>query len=308
MHSKISWVAVVLSPKMSWALIGPPQDLVSPLLEVLSAAPCRSFVDIGFSTALRHAPLVLLAVLQFYMSGVDASEAQESCSKVLGFNETSGPKDRSNQDLQFCTEHHKRTCCERNHTRQVLATFGAHTFERSARCSQMSRLALCSLCDGDVGSGQKASGNLILLCPSFCSRWFNACIEDFFAPDGTSAGRLQACTPSSLACSPLGEIVQDAASFCRVIGDFAVADVEDDALSPCYDGVPAASSRGKGPRAHWARPQPPGKPWYRKILDHPTIRAIRYSSLSYQIQANAPAIIMAFVAIFFFWYLWRSED
>ncbi|CAE8668050.1 unnamed protein product, partial [Polarella glacialis] len=96
--------------------------------------------------------------------------ADAPCSKVLGFNETWGPRDRSKQDLQFCTEHHQRTCCQRNHSRTVLASFAPFSYERSAQCAQMSRLALCSVCDGDVGTGMKAQANLIVLCPSFCSR------------------------------------------------------------------------------------------------------------------------------------------
>merc|ERR1712187_958161 len=105
-------------------------------------------------------------------------------------------------------EHHKRTCCERNHTKQVYGFFSSFSFERSAECAQMSRLAFCSTCDGDVGVGMKSRMNQVVLCPSFCTRWFKACFQDFFAPGG-SANRIQSCGPSSLVCSPLSEITEN---------------------------------------------------------------------------------------------------
>eukprot|EP00931_Biecheleriopsis_adriatica_P065644 TRINITY_DN40136_c0_g1_i1.p1 TRINITY_DN40136_c0_g1~~TRINITY_DN40136_c0_g1_i1.p1 ORF type:complete len:290 (-),score=50.69 TRINITY_DN40136_c0_g1_i1:120-989(-) len=289
---------------MAWELVGPPQDLVAPLLlpqvgDVM-AAPLGMV-----ATALRHAPLVILLMLQLSAAaGASSPEPEETCSKALGFNESSGPKDRSSQDLQFCQEHHKRTCCERNTTRQVLSSFAAFAHERSGRCAVMSRLALCSLCDGDVGIGAKVRDNMILLCPSFCKRWFEACADDFFAPGKSGAGSVAPCTPGSLVCSPLREISEDPASFCAGVGGFAVAPTEDDEDSEerCYDGVPSAQTKGKATRAHWERPRPKEKPWWRRLLDR--IERVR---LPYWVEANAPAMIVACVAIVIAWFLVKGD-
>lgn len=107
----------------------------------------------------RRTQLAVLAVT-LALCRLCAAE-EEICSKVLGFNESSGPKDRSYQDLSFCDEHHHRTCCEKNHTKQVRSLFAGFSHERSGRCAQMGRLAFCSICDGDVGTGMKAQDNLV---------------------------------------------------------------------------------------------------------------------------------------------------
>jgi len=251
---------------MSWGLLGIPTDLVPPPLVPPQALGTTAgpFLADAAVAALRHAPLLVLCLLQLYAVGAGATETPEDppCSKALGFNESSGPKDRWNQDLQFCNEHHKRTCCEKNHTRQVLAHFGPFAHDRSQRCAQMSKLVLCALCDGDVGEGIKSRLNSILLCPSMCKRWFNACIDDLFAPSG-SAGGLVPCMPSHVICSPLGEITEDSAHFCRSIPGYDVAIDEDDS---CYDGVPSARSRGKGPRQAYERPKPVRPPWWRRMM------------------------------------------
>mmetsp|Transcript_26983 Transcript_26983/g.48780 ORF Transcript_26983/g.48780 Transcript_26983/m.48780 type:complete len:284 (+) Transcript_26983:46-897(+) len=283
---------------MTWDLVGHPQDFMGPVLQVgdVSAVLSAGLV----STALRHAPLVILLVLQLYTAGAESTD-EEPCSKALGFNETSGPKDRSKQDLLFCSEHHKRTCCERNHSRQVLGSWAPFSHDKSTRCATMSRLALCSFCDADVGSGIKAAANIIVLCPSFCKRWFEACAEDFFAP-GSSSGSMQPCGPGSLVCSPLTEITEDPAAFCAGVAGFSVAETEEDADGLCYDGVPAASSKGKGPRAFWERPKPAGKPWWRQTLE-----TIQYSKFGMWLEANSPSLIIALVAVVFSWFLLKGD-
>jgi len=289
---------------MAWGLLGTPTDLVMPLLlppqlgDAVPTAPVDMVV-----AALRHAPLVVLVVLQLYAVGAGGEDAQESCSKVLGFNESSGPRDRSNQDLQFCGEHHKRTSCERNHTRQVLNSFSVFSHDRSARCGQMTRLALCSQCDGEVGTGKKSRGKLVLLCPSFCSRWFESCRDDFYAPSG-SGDRLQACGPGSLVCSPLSEITEDASTFCSGIGDFAMAEREDEP-DACYDGVPAARAHGRAPRAPWVRPAAGKKPWWRRFWpsDFQLSRLIQD-----KLQGFGPGLVVTLVVVIFAWYLWRGAD
>mmetsp|Transcript_42274 Transcript_42274/g.134288 ORF Transcript_42274/g.134288 Transcript_42274/m.134288 type:complete len:292 (-) Transcript_42274:40-915(-) len=291
---------------MAWGLSATPTDLVIPFLvpPQVSDAAAAPFGDLVVA-ALRHAPFVVLLVLQLYAVGAGEEDTQESCSKALGFNESSGPRDRSNQDLQFCNEHHKRTCCERNHTRQVLSSWSAFSHDRSPRCAQMSRLALCSTCDGDVGTGAKARANSVLLCPSFCSRWFQSCYEDFFAPGGSSAG-LQPCGPGSLVCSPLNEITEDHTTFCSGIGDFAVAE-DEEGLDSCYDGVPAAKARGKAPRAHWVKPAPAGKPWWRRILSSSQQLQL-HRMMTESLQSLAPGLVVSFVAVIFAWYVWRGSD
>lgn len=278
----------------AWGLLGIPMDLVPPPLIPLQALGTATapFLDVAVS-ALRHAPLVVLCLLQLYSVGAGASESpEEPCHKSLGFNESSGPKDRSFQDLQFCDEHHKRTCCEKNHTRQILTQFSAFAHDRSPRCAQMSRLALCSLCDGDVGSGIKLRMNSVLLCPSFCARWFQACVEDLFAPSG--AGGIQPCMPSSVVCSPLGEITEDSATFCRSLSlpnGFDVADGEDES-NHCVDGVPAARSRGKGPKQPYTRPEPVRPPWWR-TLQQQMYRDATY--LQYAISRRLPRWIQFYI-------------
>mmetsp|Transcript_86126 Transcript_86126/g.200266 ORF Transcript_86126/g.200266 Transcript_86126/m.200266 type:complete len:292 (+) Transcript_86126:78-953(+) len=288
-----------------WGLLGMPGDLALPLLlpeQASEAAAAAPLLEVA-AAALRHAPLVLLVVLQLYAVGAGEAEPQESCSKVLGFNESSGPKDRSNQDLQFCTEHHRRTCCERNHTRQVLTSFSAFSHERSGRCAQMSRLALCSTCDADVGIGMKTQHNVVVLCPSFCARWFKSCEDDYFAPGGSGA-KVQPCGPGSLVCSPLSEITKDPAVFCTGVGGFAVSESEHD-LDGCYDGVPAAKTRGRGPKAPWIKPSAARKPWWKRLLSGQV-------ELPYQvqlaIQTYMPGVVVACVIMFFSWYLWRGGD
>lgn len=297
---------------MAWGPLGlgTPTDLFLPLLvppqiQVGDSVAAAPFVDMVVA-ALRHAPLVVLVVLQLYAAGAGGAEAPATegpCSKALGFNESEGPKDRSGQDLQFCTEHHKRTCCERNRTRQVLTSWTSFAHERSARCGQMSRLALCSACDGDVGAGLKSQQNLIVLCPSFCLRWYQSCLEDFFAPSGS--GQLGPCVPGSLVCSPLREITEDSAGFCDSIGEFATAQGEDE-LDSCYDGVPAAMARGKGPRAAWERPQPARKPWWRRFL--PSSRRELLWRVEEVLQDYKAMLVATTVSAIFGWYIWRSAD
>ncbi|CAK0818964.1 unnamed protein product [Prorocentrum cordatum] len=59
-------------------------------------------------SALRHAPLLVLVVLQLQLQGASGetegeSRAKPNCSKALGFNDTAGARDRSRQDrLGLC--------------------------------------------------------------------------------------------------------------------------------------------------------------------------------------------------------------
>jgi len=206
--------------------------------------------------------------------------------------------------LQFCKEHHKRTCCERNHTRQVLNTFTAFSHERSPSCTQMSRLALCSKCDADVGIGRLIEENLVALCPSFCARWYNACIEDFFAPPGSGHG-LQPCGPGALVCSPLKEIAEDPKAFCQAVPGFAMG-AEEDEPDNCFDGIPAAKTRGKGPRAPWVKPSPPRDPWYRRFWPS-GYRHLMNSQLYHQAQGYMPGAIIACVVGLFSWFVFKGD-
>jgi len=277
-----------LARAMPWNLLNIPTDLVPPPLALEpSAGP---FVDVAVA-ALRHAPLIVLCLLQLYSVGASGGEkSDEKCSKALGFNASSVPKDRSSQDLQFCQEHHKRTCCEREHSRQALGQFALYSLERSDRCSQMSKLALCSLCDGDVGVGIKAQAERVVLCPTFCRRWYQACADDFFTASG--AGGLQPCSPTSLVCSPLAETTEDSASFCSMVG-FSVSKEESDR---CYDGVPAARSRGKGPRQPYTKPVRERPPWWRQKLDELQVELYRLR-LTVQASRAAQAGVIATIVV-----------
>lgn len=281
---------------MAWAALSHSQDFSPSLLAEIPLAGLGSML-------VRHAPLVFLLALQLYAVGVAGEEADAKCSKALGFNETSGPKDRSFQDLQFCEEHHKRTCCERNHTRQALVSFALWSHDRSQRCSQMGRLAVCGICDGDVGVGAKARLNSVLLCPSFCQHWFRACQQDFFAPSGS--GGLQPCNPGSLVCSPLGEITEDSTSFCSSVG-FSVAESEDEDV--CFDGVPAATSRGKAERAPYTRPQGHGPPWWRQYISERLISDQHLWRMQREMEEWFPTLCLGFALVFGCWYLFIAQD
>eukprot|EP00438_Fugacium_kawagutii_P003445 Skav229313 [mRNA] locus=scaffold2616:52803:53561:+ [translate_table: standard] len=231
------------------------------------------------------------------LCAVKASEESEACSKVLGFNESSGPKDRSHQDLTFCDEHHERTCCERNNTKQIRSLFASFSHERSGRCAQMARLAFCSVCDGDVGTGMKAEDNMVILCPSFCRLWFDSCSEDFFAPGNAGAGSVAPCGPSALVCSPLKEITEDPVAFCRGAG-FQVAELEDSHDEVCFDGVPAAKMKGKAPRAPWTPPKRKEPTMWSRAMDEARWRSRRFLNF---LEDNAPGFAIAIVAATVAW-------
>lgn len=317
---------------MAWGLLGAPTDLALPFLTSGGGSSCATEAlgiacsaaraaspsfELG-AVALRHAPLLLLVIIHLYAAGADGAEVAaegEECSKALGFNESSGVKDRSYQDLQLCDEHHKRTCCERNHTAKVRASWGAFASERSPRCAKMGQLAFCSVCDGDVGVGAKSSSNVVLLCPSFCARWFQACVEDFFAPSG-SGGGLAPCGPGALVCSPLGEITEDAATFCAragapLGGSFAVAEADEEP-DGCFDGIPAAKSRGAAAKAPWVRPARTraGDTWWRRMLPPSLVQNLNLNiaKMTRALEDSAPQVVIACVAVFFAWYLWNSRE
>ncbi|CAE8728037.1 unnamed protein product [Polarella glacialis] len=103
----------------------------------------------------------------------------------------------------------------------------------------------------------------------------------------------------------------DSAAFCGGIGDFVVAESEDDSDSPCYDGVPAASSRGRAEKAPWERPRPAEKPLWRRITEHRFVRPILENplvrALNTQHQGGsitATPLIIA-VTMGFAWYIWK---
>jgi len=272
-------------------------DLVPPPLALESAA--GPFVDVAV-TALRHAPLIVLCLLHLFSVGASGTEqSEEKCSKALGFNASSGPKDRSSQDLQFCNEHHKRTCCEREHSRQALSQFAVYSLERSERCSQMSKLAMCSMCDGDVGVSIKAQAERVVLCPSFCRQWYQACADDFFTFSG--AGGLQPCVPTSLVCSPLAEAAEDSASFCSKVG-FSVSEEESER---CYDGIPAARSRGKGPRQPYTKPVRERPPWWRQKLEQLQLEFYRMSLTLQGSRAAQAGIVATLVVLIISWFIMR---
>lgn len=256
-------------------------------------------VGVGVTPAVMRGLSLAFSVFA-RLCAVEASEEEpsETCSKALGFNESSGPKDRSFQDLTFCDEHHERTCCERNHTKQVRSLFAGFSHERSGRCAQMARLAFCSVCDGDVGTGSKAQENLVILCPSFCRLWFESCAEDFFAPGTAGAGSVAPCGPNALVCSPLSEITKDPAAFCQGAG-FQVAELED-GDEPCYDGVPASKMRGKAPRAPWSPPKRKEPTIWSRAMD-----AWRRGSRGFInfLEDNAPGFAIAIVAATVAWNL-----
>lgn len=320
---------------MAWGLLG--STSMAPLLVATrsfawSPAPYglgigAPFIELA-STALGHVPLMFLVMLQLYSVGAGNAEAstsgtgasknttdgatrvEEPCSKSLGFNESSGAKDRSYQDLMACDEHQKRTCCEKNSTAKVLTQAAFFAQERSQRCAKMGQLALCSVCDGDVGVGIKSEGNVVSLCRSFCDRWFKACIEDFFASSGSGDG-LQPCGHATLVCSPLGEITQDATEFCARIGaplgaTFKVSDPEEEPDS-CFDGVPASKSRGPAAKQPWIRPtRRAGNEWWMRFL--PDLDPLTIHRINKKLEDNAPGIIIACVALFFGGYVWMGMD
>ena len=149
----------------------------------------------------------------------------------------------------------------------------------------------------------KAQDNLVTLCPSFCRLWFESCADDFFAPGSAGLGSVAPCGPSALVCSPLMEITQDSAAFCKGAG-FHVTEVED-VDEPCYDGVPAAKMKGKAVRAPWTPPKRPEPTLLKRAMEYWRVgstKAMRF------LEENAPGLAIALVAAAVAWNLVGRGD
>lgn len=70
-----------------------------------------------------------------------------------------------------------------------------------------------------------------------CEEWYSECRLDMFTP-GVVDKSLEVCDASSLLCYRLKDVWNTPEEFCNSMG-FAVRDME------CFDGVPAASRKGK---------------------------------------------------------------
>jgi hypothetical protein len=103
----------------------------------------------------------------------------------------------------------------------------------------------------------------------------------------------------------LREITQDAATFCSSVGVFEVAESDD--LDVCYDGVPAATSLGRAPKAPWTKPSPvPPSLWTRITLwFDATLRGLASGRAS-TLEDYIPSLIIGFGVFVVFWYLCRG--
>jgi len=167
----------------------------------------------------------LVISLAAIANGRRSSPDTGTCSKALGFDADRKPADRSGH-LLFCKEHQSRTCCEHFHTEDLTKRvafffqgFSLPDFPSlSSKCQSVTETVWCSLCDGAVGTGEKAQGGSPVLCRPLCDRWFDACRHDFFAPPDAKEPGLTPCTESSVICSPLSDIVTSGEDFCRMSG------------------------------------------------------------------------------------------
>jgi hypothetical protein len=129
----------------------------------------------------------------------------------------------SHQDLAFCRQYKDATCCNRDHSmeimKQVAPFFHDHddgSFRFSNACREMSAEILCAPCNPFVGT-QQIKG----ICISTCEKWYQACKDSLY----TSSLTLQIvpCQESSAVCSKLSDIVSNGKQFCERVG-FPVSD------------------------------------------------------------------------------------
>lgn len=99
----------------------------------------------------------------------DNSTSKRECLPGYGLDKLTDMKE--NADYNFCTEHAGRTCCNGTDTMRIrekvalakIKSSGNEEQSLSDMCLLMTSRALCSYCDGDLGTG-KTEG----LCLSFC--------------------------------------------------------------------------------------------------------------------------------------------
>eukprot|EP00743_Colponemidia_sp_Colp-15_P009414 GILK01010293.1.p1 GENE.GILK01010293.1~~GILK01010293.1.p1 ORF type:complete len:314 (+),score=21.70 GILK01010293.1:123-944(+) len=148
--------------------------------------------------------------------------------------------------LNFCTEHAKRTCCERRHTdmikRRVIQEGVAFAHHGSqSNCFEKATRLWCSLCDADVGSGQLKG-----ICEPLCEDFYSSCRDDLFTYDEGNIQKLNFCAVNALHCSPLSFITSSPVEFCNKIGFNVVEGPANEEV--CYSGTPSAVRKGEAPK------------------------------------------------------------
>ena len=98
----------------------------------------------------------------------------------------------------------------------------------------MTARALCSQCDGDIGTG-KTEG----LCLSYCDSWFLSCMKDYIDPyKQNNQEVLPFCGRDSMICSSVEDTINSSRQFCEAMG-YKVQSMDDVSQSgkPCFDGM-----------------------------------------------------------------------
>lgn len=159
--------------------------------------------------------------------------ANQFCPRSLGpllrFDESTTPTAVS--FLTACPLQSAFTCCDAEHDRLLRGQTAANQLGGlSPKCSDALAQLQCYACDG-VAAVRMSEG----VCHGVCAASLQACLNDYFAADGT--GRLAPCTDDSLLCSRLSDIEEvagSASTFCSQLG-YPVAP-EGIASPHCYDG------------------------------------------------------------------------
>ncbi|CAG9329265.1 unnamed protein product [Blepharisma stoltei] len=147
------------------------------------------------------------------------------------------------EKLPFCQQHSQRTCCNISHSLQIFRRISRPLMNPplytdyqgySARCLTVMQDILCSECDGDVGEGHKSG-----ICQNLCDSLYESCKDDYFEAGMTESG-IEFCSGGSWICYPLTSFVDNGKDFCERLG-FEVK------KKNCFDGISAASVKGKAP-------------------------------------------------------------
>lgn len=193
--------------------------------------------------------------------------------------------------LDFCLEHAEHTCCERPHTNRIKSKIHEHgvEFMTVKSCATLTRQALCSYCDGDVGTGLLSVNNTIHICPVMCGAWFESCKDTYWLRRMNN--ELVPCN-NDVGCRILSDLAQTSVDFCEsAFSQFHKMEVANPSDEPdlCYDGVPSSRFK-KGVKATFTDSRPNSQSsrqstsYYDRFLSRPFdrwYRYLRYRTLPY---------------------------
>lgn len=200
--------------------------------------------------------LALYSALAQDSQNKNATEEEDDtayCAKDFGYAENATVSERSSHnEIGFCEQHKLASCCGKNETQRIFQRWASSSVMKVEKCGSITKQALCSYCDADVGQGLKSdtSEGIIYLCPDFCNLWYSHCKDEYWVFIG---GQLVPCGNAAV-CSTLELILghlpeeERAEKFCHQAfyaesPHFEMAKppgIKDD---ECFDGVPAAIGR-----------------------------------------------------------------